>query len=203
MTTSELVDATKDYLDIHSPSGVFEDIGRNTIRGFTAGAEAQKGSLFSKFRSIANSVISTTKSILGIHSPSKVFKEIGSDTMEGYANGVTDNTGMVIDAAENATAGVIEAFSDVKTNMSEVTMSVTGTIPELSEVMSATADYTETVYITDGTKMDILIALLRKYLPGIADADVYLDGDVLVGGIADRMNTALGTIALKTARGTV
>lgn len=46
-----------------------------------------------------------------------------------------------------------------------------------------------------------LTSLLETYLPYLAQMqNLYLDGNVLVGGTASRMNDALGTIAIRSAR---
>ena len=53
----EIIDSAKDALDIHSPSGVFEDIGEDTMQGFFVGAEAKKPSVLAQMGGIYSEII--------------------------------------------------------------------------------------------------------------------------------------------------
>lgn len=53
----EIIDNAKDALDIHSPSGVFESIGEDTLQGFFVGAEAKAPSVLELMGGIYSQII--------------------------------------------------------------------------------------------------------------------------------------------------
>lgn len=53
----EIIDNAKDALDIHSPSGVFESIGEDTLQGFFVGAEAKVPSVLELMGGIYSQII--------------------------------------------------------------------------------------------------------------------------------------------------
>ena len=78
----------KDLLGIGSPSKVFMDIGKWTMKGFAKGIEDNKEEPKKAASGSAEGMIKQIKDILGVHSPSTVMEEIGQDTMKGFAQGL-------------------------------------------------------------------------------------------------------------------
>ena len=74
-------------------------------------------------------------------------------------------------------------------------------ISTLQQYVKAAVASENTVIVT---RLDRIIALLVQFFPEMLEAldiDLYLDGDELVGGTAERMDYALGKIAVKKGKG--
>lgn len=74
-------------------------------------------------------------------------------------------------------------------------------ISTLQQYVKAAVASENTVIVT---RLDRIIALLVQFFPDVLEAldfDMYLDGDNLVGGIARKMDNALGKIAIQKGRG--
>lgn len=116
-------------LDIHSPSKVFEEIGKFTMEGFINGITSMIDKIKSTMKNIADTVSRSLTSVLGIHSPSTVFSGFGKNTVQGFINGIVS----MADAAERAVDSV---FGDLGSNIDygatfDIGDSIGSTIAEL------------------------------------------------------------------------
>lgn len=93
-----LIDGTKEALDEHSPSVVFDQIGQNAAIGLANGIYARGNDVAAAARWLAGLVRDTVQSELQIHSPSRVFENFGAMTGLGFAQGIEQSAGRVSDA---------------------------------------------------------------------------------------------------------
>ena len=87
------VDAARDTLDEHSPSKVFEAIGKNASLGLARGINAKAGDAIRAAQSLADTVAQTIRGALDIHSPSRVTEKLGELTGEGFIVGLQRSGG--------------------------------------------------------------------------------------------------------------
>ena len=93
-----LIDGTKEALDEHSPSVVFDQIGQNAAIGLANGIYARGNDVAAAARWLAGLVRDTVQNELQIHSPSRVFENFGAMTGIGFAQGIEQSAGRVSDA---------------------------------------------------------------------------------------------------------
>ena len=116
-----------------------------------------------------------------IKSPSRVMMKSAKFMVEGVAEGIEDNAGIAI--------GAMEDFSD-----------------DLTAAMNPSASFSSMinggrVAATGMTSEAGILNLLAKYLPELANRDVTLDGDTIVGKLAPKYNKQFGRLDTLTARG--
>ena len=132
----------------------------------------------------ANMAIQATAAFnnnMGIKSPSRVMMKSAKFMVEGVAEGIEDNAGIAI--------GAVEDFSD-----------------ELTAAMNPSASFSSMinggrVAATGMTSEAGILNLLAKYLPELANRDVTLDGDTIVGKLAPKYNKQFGKMETMSARG--
>ena len=118
---------------------------------------------------------------MGIKSPSRVMMKSAKFMVEGVAEGIEDNAGIAI--------GAMEDFSD-----------------DLTAAMNPSASFSSMinggrVAATGMTSEAGILNLLAKYLPELANRDVTLDGDTIVGKLAPKYNKQFGKMETMSARG--
>ena len=152
------------------------EVGKNLIQGLWNGINNAKDWILEKIKGFGDAVLNGLKDFFGINSPSKVMAdEIGKFLPEGIAVGITANADSVNDALDGLGAG---AIAEVQSG----SFSLGGALADNNE-----STMTQVV--------GLLQALLNK------DMDFYIDGDVLVGSTANRMDVALGRLANARGRG--
>ena len=90
--TGKVVDAGKTGFKEHSPSKVFEEIGRYITEGLAIGIQdpgALSGAL-AAMQTVAKSIRSVFTTFWGIHSPSQLAEEDGQNIVEGLRLGIGD-----------------------------------------------------------------------------------------------------------------
>lgn len=68
-----------------------KQMGVDLSTGLAEGIEADKPSLWERFKNWCGGIVSKVKEFFGIHSPSKVFMEIGGNLSDGLSNGMGSN----------------------------------------------------------------------------------------------------------------
>lgn len=132
----------------------------------------------------ANMAIQATAAFnnnMQIKSPSRVMMKSAKFMVEGVAEGIENNAGIAI--------GAMEDFSD-----------------DLTAAMNPSASFSSMinggrVAATGMTSEAGILNLLMKYLPELANRDVTLDGDTIVGKLAPKYNKQFGKMETMSARG--
>lgn len=85
--------------------------GLNTIQGFLDGSEEKRGSIVSKYQSLAEAANRSFRNTLNIKSPSRVFAESGRYTVEGVIKGTEEKIPELERAYADTARAAIEAYS--------------------------------------------------------------------------------------------
>lgn len=90
--TGKVVDAGKTGFKEHSPSKVFEEIGRYITEGLAIGIQdpGALGGALAGMQTVAKSIRSIFTTFWGIHSPSQLAEEDGRNVVEGLRLGIGD-----------------------------------------------------------------------------------------------------------------
>lgn len=151
------------------------NVGSNMVGGLISGVRNMAGSLYDTMTNMAYSAWNSVKSALGIHSPSTMFAELGERSAEGFGIGYANEMKAVTAEMANPTFGF---ETGVNNSMAD---SFGGFLSEIKNAL--------------GEHLTAMTELGEKHI------DLYLDTGALVGGTASAMDKALGSIAVKTARG--
>lgn len=152
------------------------ELGRNIIQGILNGLKNAAHALLDWMGSLATSCLDAVKVKLGIHSPSRAFRdEVGKWIPAGIAVGIEQNTDTLENEMNNLSDVALKSFN----------------IEDVDGI-----DFDE-----DDDDLTELIELLKYYLPGMAEKNILLDGDTLVGRLATRIDEALGKLEMKSQRG--
>ena len=151
------------------------DVGGDLIEGLWEGIKNSWSKLVEHAKSLATNLVDTFKNILRIGSPSKLFRdEVGKWIPAGIAVGIEGNTDVLDDSMK--------------------TMQ-TALDPRQLDVASSYAVNYDT---TSGN--DSVLALLREYLPQLANMQMVTDTGVMVGALAPKMDRELGRMASMRSR---
>lgn len=153
------------------------EVGKNLVKGLWNGITNVTSWVLDKIKGFGKSILNGIKKIFGIGSPSKEMAYFGEMLDAGLAMGIEDNTKPITNAIDDITTMTSKGFS-----------STVG--------VSSALDVNHT---TSG--MEQLVSMVAALAEKVDHLQVYLDGDLLVGGISDRMDTALGTSNVRKARG--
>ena len=157
----------------------------NTAANIPAGvASGINSNLWRATQAAANMAIQATAAFnnnMGIKSPSKVMEKSAKYMVEGIPVGIKKNEDIAIAAMED--------FSD-----------------DLTAAMNPSASFSSMinggrVAATGMTSEAGILNLLAKYLPELANRDVTLDGDTIVGKLAPKYNKQFGKMETMSARG--
>lgn len=154
-----------------------KEVGKNLVKGLWNGITNVTQWVLDKIKGFGKSILGGIKKIFGIGSPSKEMAYFGEMLDAGLAQGIEGNTRPITNAIDDITTMTSKGFSN--------TIGVTSAVD-----MNSTA-----------SGMDSLLAMVAALTEKVDHLQVYLDGDLLVGGISDRMDTALGTANVRKARG--
>lgn len=158
-----------------------EDTASQIPAGVASGINSN---LWRAVNAAANMAIQATAAFnnnMQIKSPSRVMMKSAKFMVEGVAEGIEDNAGIAI--------GAMEDFSD-----------------DLTAAMNPSASFSSMinggrVAATGMTSEAGILNLLAKYLPELANRDVTLDGDTIVGKLAPKYNKQFGKMETMSARG--
>ena len=176
--------------DIVNGSDISEEMktsGYNAVMGLTNGINWNSTIATNAARNLAQDVINTFRSTMDEGSPSKVMAESGKNIVLGLAKGIEKNAKTAVNATSKLGDSVQKSMNTVVSGTGGYNAVVSGG----SIVISGMQTTTETSILT----------LLSRYLPQLADMDVTLDSDAIVGKLAPKYNKQLGKIETLTARG--
>ena len=161
------------------------DDGRYAAIGVGDGINSGSGYAHGAMSSFASGLVGTFKSLFKISSPSKVMAQMGEYMVEGVAEGIEDNAGVAIGAVEDL-ANDLTAAMNPNIGGSYSAMVSGGGITSVGSGMTSEAG---------------ILNLLSRYLPELANRDVTLDGDTIVGKLAPKYNKQFGRLDTLNARG--
>lgn len=155
-------------------------VGTDLVKGIWNGISDATGWILSKIRGFGTAVLNGIKSIFGIKSPSKETAWMGEMLDAGLAEGIEDNTRPITKAID------------------EVARLTTG---GLESELRASASVGITAADTEGGALADIIVAIAALGDRIAGMQLVLDGKKLVGGIAPRVDNALGGLSAAALRG--
>lgn len=174
------------YSAVTGFAGRMASAGHDFVNGFVRGITGAIGSAASAAANMAKKALGAAKSALGIHSPSRVMRDqVGKYVPLGMAVGIEKNIKAVSDAARLASNAAVVSVPAVNTT------DFTRSLRTLNSSFKTSGSLNRKLSINEGTTQ-LENNRLLKQLVG-KSTDVYLDGDVLVGGTVDRYNNALGS----------
>lgn len=154
--------------------GLFQSAGSFIGQGLVNGIKSMAGSAMSAAASIASQAAGAIKKALKIHSPSRVTYGFGGYFGAGFINGIK--------STQKQVGRVAGGMGDLASN------ALNSNIQALNANVSGS--YNGSLTMQDSSLQMQNNALLRT-IAG-KNTDLYLDGNVLVGGTANRMDNALG-----------
>ena len=161
------------------PVGESRTWGVHLVQNFQAGVKSWIGNLMSTVRSMAAGI----RNLIGFSEPKEGplsdFHTYAPDMVDLFIKGLKDNSDKLRDEVQSAFD-----FSGI------------------AAPVPAYGDMTEETYTTveegggngSNEKIDQLIGLLAKYLPGIAEKDVVLDTGEVVGALLPAIDEGLGEL---------
>lgn len=154
--------------------GLFQSAGSFIGQGLVNGIKSMAGSAMSAAASIASKAAGAIKKALKIHSPSRVTYGFGGYFGAGFINGIK--------STQKQVGRVAGGMGDLASN------ALNSNIKALNANVSGS--YNGSLTMQDSSLQMQNNALLRT-IAG-KNTDLYLDGNTLVGGTANRMDNALG-----------
>jgi len=152
------------------------DVGKNLIEGLWNGINNAKDWIMEKIKGFGDAVLNGLKDFFHIGSPSKLMaEEVGQWLPKGIAVGITANTSAVNDAMDELGTSAV------------------------AEIQSGSFNIGSELGNDSQTMMGQILGALQMLVD--KDMDFYLDGDVLVGATANRMDAKLGQIYGARSRG--
>lgn len=157
------------------------EVGQNLVQGLWNGIQGMKDWIFSKISGFCDNILNSVYTVFDIHSPSGKTEYAGKMLDYGFVSGIDKNSEEPVKAIRRLAADLMDE---------------TAVIPERIEPQQPLQ---QTVLQPSG--LESMSAQLNEILQAIrAGQVIMLDGNKLVGGTADKMNTALGQIQTLTAR---
>lgn len=165
-------------------------LGENFGQGLADGIKIKNGAVGAAAIAQIREAVKAAKKEAEIKSPSRVARrEIGAQWGEGVKLGVVDKTKDIKKAATDQMAATLDAYKAREVNAQRNLVTLGERQAErfaAGQMTAATAN----------------AGMLEKILGAIRQGQVLmLDGDTLVGGTANKMDNALGTIRALAARG--
>jgi phage-related protein len=161
------------------------NVGKDLVRGLWNGISDMTGWVIGKIQSFGSSVLSGIKSFFGIKSPSRVFRdEVGAMLAEGMAVGIEKNADAPLDAMTSLSKDLIGEAEAMNGLTLERRLNHTFTAPAASSVENGML-----------AKLDSILAAIEK------GQVLLLDGDILVGATAGKMDNTLGQHYVLVGRG--
>lgn len=154
--------------------GLFQSAGSFISQGLVNGIKSMAGEAMSAAASIASKAAGAIKKALKIHSPSRVTYGFGGYFGAGFINGII--------STQKQVATVAGGMGDLASN------ALNSNIQALNGNINGS--YSGSLTMQDSSLQMQNNSLLRKIAN--KSSDIYLDGNTLVGGTANRMDNALG-----------
>lgn len=134
----DTIDATKKGYDAHSPSRIFEEIGRYITEGLAIGIGDQSvlAGATTAIQTVAQSIRNVFTTFWGIHSPSQLAEEDGRNIVEGLRLGIGDSDlrSQLYDASYDSASQVRDA---VGAALDEAKKTASEKMLELYSIMKA------------------------------------------------------------------
>lgn len=169
-----------------------EAVGEDLGGGLSGGMENKRSSLISKARSIVSNIISAFKDEADSHSPSRKMIDFGEDMGEGAEIGLDNTTPDMLETARKQVQGLLNTYRD--TGVDSAQNAVRGVTERAS---ARNAENFQSYVNGNNSKLDKILAAIQ------AGQVLLLDGDRLVGGTSDRMDTTLGQRRVLIERGAI
>lgn len=175
-----MVNATK--AGVSNWKKTMEDSAAQIPAGVASGINANAWQAANAAANMALQATAAFNNNMGIKSPSRVMMKSAKFMVEGVAKGIEMNEGIAI--------GAVEDFSDDLTAAMDPSVSYSSMINggRVAPTGSMTSEAS-------------ILSLLSKYLPELANRDVTLDGDTIVGKLAPKYNKQFSKMETMSARG--
>lgn len=162
------------------------DIGKSIVDGIRKGITEQWRRLKADVSNLFTGLVDWIKKLLGIHSPSTVFAGIGTNMAKGIGAGWQDT----ISDINRDIAATLQPQYVVGVDMQ-------GLYAQAATLQTAAAP------AAAGGDIAAVLERMDRLERAISGMQIYMDGDVLVGSVASRMDYALGSIYTSKARRTI
>ena len=182
------------------------DVGSRLIEGLWNGIKDMGAWIHDKIAGFFDGVVDGIKDFFGIQSPSRLMRDvIGKNLALGIADGITGNA----DAVDSALQDMADDIANTQISPPEIPAQTVdmsadfgrGSEPDIAldrftRSMQLTGTVTQVVMLDTGT-----MEKLDQILGAVQDGkEILLDGDKLVGGTADRYNSAFGEMQVLSER---
>lgn len=161
--------------------GTIKQIGKDIASGLWNGIKSKKDWLKEKISGWVGGIGDAIKDFFKISSPSKLMAEYGRYIDEGLAQGITKNADITKNAMHKLGESALNGIN-------------------VSGVANANVELAQSKPIGEAKRLDKIEELLEQIAKG---SDIWLDGNKLVGGTANRMEKALNGINYNRERGVV
>lgn len=182
------------------------EVGKHLIEGLWNGIKDMGAWIHDKIAGFFDNIVDGIKDFFGIQSPSRLMRDvIGKNLALGIADGITENA----DAVDSALQDMADDIADTQISPPEIPAQTVdmsadfgrGSEPDIAldrftRSMQLTGTVTQVVMLDTGTmeKLDQILSAVQN------GKDILLDGDKLVGGTADRYNSAFGEMQVLSER---
>ncbi len=167
-----------------------EGVGGDLGDGLLDGMNSKVGSLLSKARNIVNQIIGAMRKEADSHSPSRKMIDFGEDMGEGAEIGIEDSTKDILKTARKQVQGILSTYRDEgEADAPRVFRSIN------DRAVARNTETMQSFYSGNASKLDKILAVLKE------GQFIVLDGDLVVGGTASRMDSKLGQLRVLAARG--
>lgn len=194
----EIIDSAKDELDIHSPSGIFESIGEDTLQGFFVGAEAKAPSVLELMGGIYSQIIGKFDGG-GIDMASK-----GRSIMDGLWSGLRETWNSISSWLSGVARSISGIFSGVVSKSASSFTKGASVGLKVSKMRYASGlDYvprTMEVVVHEGER--ILTKAENKQYGTNSGVSVYVNANVSNDYDVERLGVKLGESIRNQIRGT-
>lgn len=194
----EIIDNAKDALDIHSPSGVFESIGEDTLQGFFVGAEAKAPSVLELMGGIYSQIIGKFDGV-GIDMASK-----GRSIMGGLWSGLRETWNSISSWLSGVARSISGVFSGISSKSASAFTKGASVGLKGSKMRYASGlDYvprTMEVVVHEGER--ILTKAENKQYGTNSGVSVYVNANVSNDYDVERLGVKLGESIRNQIRGT-
>ena len=156
-------------------------VGRNLVEGLWNGINDKLLWLKDKIKSFTESVLDSIEHFFGVNSPSKKTAWIGDMLDQGLASGLLDNMQDPVRAMQRVSDGVLSAAGGTYQT-------------QMSAMQTACAPAAGNVGIS------AVLERMDRLERAITSMQIYMDGNAVVGAVAQRMDAALGDIYRQNER---
>lgn len=161
-------------------------IGKSIVDGIRKGITEQWQRLKTDVSNLFTGLVDWIKKLLGIHSPSTVFAGIGTNMAKGIGAGWQDTIGDI----NRDIAATLQPQYVVGVDMQ-------GLYAQAATLQTAAAP------AAAGGDIAAVLERMDRLERAITGMQIYMDGDALVGSVAERMDYALGGIYASKDRRTI